>query len=232
MAVSEGHVEIVTEAEMADAAALDRAWTAPEIAAAQRALADREVERWRRGEDVAPFAAYVALMRAHAWDYGSVLDVGCGSGYYSSVLFARGWVGKYVGLDYSDAMVEIASRSEPGGYFRVGDARALPYGDGAFPVVVSGCAMLHIATPHGWQKSMREATRVSSRWVMFHKTPLLEGQTRCYRKRAYGVECFERWFGEAEFRAEVEASGLAWVEERTCSTMSGGRWTSIMCRKA
>lgn len=237
---SGGHRELVTPEDIVAARDLDRAWTAPEIARAQRELADRELERWKRGEDVAPFTAYVAMLKAYAWEETPLLDIGCGAGYYASVLSSRGWCGTYCGLDFSEEMIRIANeretllRSATSGLcsFQVGDARSVPYGDGSFPVVVSGCAMLHIATPFGWQKSLREATRVSSKWVMLHKTPLVSGPTRHYRKLAYGVECYEALFGEEEFRAEMAEAGLLWVGESVCSRMPDGRWISIMCRKA
>lgn len=230
MSVSEGHRELTTPEEIAAARTLDRAWTDPEIARQQRALADRELERWRAGEDVAPFRAYVNLLRRTCWDCGSLLDVGCGAGYYRSVLAARGWYGLYFGLDFSEEMIAISRAREPEGFFRVGDARALPYGNRAFPIVVSGCSMLHLADDDGWIRSIAEAARVATRYVMLHKTPVAP-KRREFRKAAYGVECFERWFGAEELARAIDGLGLRVVDEEIVSAAPDVKWISFMLAK-
>lgn len=232
--VSGGHEELTTPEAIEAARALDRAWTDPEIARAQRELADGELARWRRGEDVAPFVAYTALLKLYAWNETTLLEVGCGAGYNSEMLRAKGWAGIYHGVDFSAEMVRLAREAnahDGATSFEVGDARALTHGDDSYPIVVSGSCLESIAMPFGWQKALRESARVSSRFVLIHKIPLIAGPTRQFTKTAYEVPVFESWFGEEEFRREIADAGLRWIDERVVSTMPDGRWTSIMCRK-
>lgn len=62
------------------------------------------------------------------------LDVGCGAG--RTTLFLCRWCGKYVGIDYSDAMVRACSAAHGDCCCDVADARDLSaYGDGDFDIV-------------------------------------------------------------------------------------------------
>jgi 2-polyprenyl-3-methyl-5-hydroxy-6-metoxy-1,4-benzoquinol methylase len=49
-----------------------------------------------------------------------VLDVGCGTGQLFQDLQAAGFYGRYLGVDASQAMIEVATRHNPEGSFRVG----------------------------------------------------------------------------------------------------------------
>ena len=80
----------------------------------------------------------------------SVLDVGCGLGHLEGYLRGRGFVGRYVGIDVSEKMIEAARRVHPPRrvptmwdppVFLVGDAL-----DGAFPAadVVLSSGMLNV----------------------------------------------------------------------------------------
>ena len=63
----------------------------------------------------------------------TVLDVGCGEGYYTSHL--RG--SEVVGIDISAPGIKIAARSYPSASFAVGNALGLPVVDGSCDAVVS-----------------------------------------------------------------------------------------------
>jgi ubiquinone/menaquinone biosynthesis C-methylase UbiE len=85
----------------------------------------------------------------------SVLDVGCGPGYVSTVAAERGAIP--VGLDFSSEMIAIAQRSSPKIEFREGDAQNLPFDDARFDRVVANFALLHLVNP---ERAMAEANRV------------------------------------------------------------------------
>jgi ubiquinone/menaquinone biosynthesis C-methylase UbiE len=84
-----------------------------------------------------------------------ILDVGCGPGYVSAGAKERGAVP--MGLDFCQQMIEIAKRKSPGIEFCEGDAQNLPFADATFDRVVSGFALLHLATP---ERACAEACRV------------------------------------------------------------------------
>lgn len=65
------------------------------------------------------------------------LDVGCGTGVFTRLVSARRAPGSLAGIDPAPAQIEEAQRRSPGVDFRVGDAMALPFAQGAFDVVAS-----------------------------------------------------------------------------------------------
>jgi len=85
----------------------------------------------------------------------SVLDVGCGPGYVSAAAAERG--ARPAGLDFSRAMVAIASTMFPAVEFREGDAQHLPFADASFDRVLANFALLHLAEP---ERACAEANRV------------------------------------------------------------------------
>lgn len=85
----------------------------------------------------------------------SVLDVGCGPGYVSATAAERG--ARPAGLDFSQAMVAIASKMFPHIEFREGDAQHLPFADAGFDRVLANFALLHLAEP---ERACAEANRV------------------------------------------------------------------------
>lgn len=206
MGVSEGHREI-DAAECARLLATHREmWRDPQVAAQQRALADAELARLRAGEAIPVFAALQRLVARVAPPPATVLEVGCASGYYHEVLRLGGWRGRYLGVDYSETLIDLARRHHPDGEFRVGDACDL--GDlGSFDLVISGACLMHVVD---WRAALAELARVARGPVILHRTPLAHGgATRCWAKRAYGAPCVERHFGEAELLAAFAAAGLA-----------------------
>jgi ubiquinone/menaquinone biosynthesis C-methylase UbiE len=59
----------------------------------------------------------------------AVVDVGCGAGRAAAELADRG--ARAVGVDPDERMIGVATERWPGAEFRVGDAYALPFADGA-----------------------------------------------------------------------------------------------------
>jgi len=74
---------------------------------------------------------------------GLILDVGCGTGFVDKYLAGRGF--DVVGVDYSDAMLDIARRNVPDCEFRKMDIRKLEFEDHAFDGVLAvGGVLVHI----------------------------------------------------------------------------------------
>jgi SAM-dependent methyltransferase len=213
MMISGAYRELVTPEERQSARALAGAWKSPLLP--ERQWSANRAERDVLGEPagyarVAPFRAFgealamTDLPRASA--AVRILDVGCASGYYHEVLRAAGFAWTYVGVDYSEAFRDFAAQVLPHVTVEVGDACALPYPARSFDVVVSGGCLLHI---EDWRAAVAEVARVSGRYAVFHRTPLLAAKaTTHWLKEAYGVPCFEIWFNRAEFLEEVARAGL------------------------
>ncbi|SHN47023.1 methyltransferase domain-containing protein [Cryptosporangium aurantiacum] len=107
------------------------------------------------------FAAWAQrLVDAAAITSGqSVLDVACGTGVVAR--FAAGRVGpsgSVVGVDLNDAMLDVARRLRPDLDWRLGDACALPFDDGAFDVVLSQAGLMFFGDR---TVALREMARVA-----------------------------------------------------------------------
>ena len=66
--------------------------------------------------------------------------------------------------------------------------------------------------------SRSSRARVSKRWVVFHRTPVLHLHGPVvYKKRAYDVETMERHFSEQSLIRAFSAAGLSVVDINTHS---------------
>lgn len=144
-----------------------------------------------------------------------VLEVGCGSGYYSEVFATLlGEDVRYTGIDYSDAMIARARTHYPAAAFEVADATKLPYEEGAFDIVFNGVSLMHIVD---YPAAIREAARVASGYCVFHTVPVFANHPTTYlRKYAYGAPVVEVVFGKRELMALCREAGLRLEREWPC----------------
>jgi SAM-dependent methyltransferase len=170
----------------------------------------------KRGEPRLDFKVAAAAIAATGIENPRVLEVGCGSGYYSDVfatLLAGGL--QYTGVDYSETMIARARAHYPSTAFEVADAVRLPYADAAFDIVFNGVSLMHIVD---YPAAIREAARVASRYCIFHTVPVFEDYRTTYlRKYAYGAPVIEVVFGKQELMSLCQGAGLRLERE----------WTSI-----
>lgn len=95
--------------------------------------------------------------QAGLWQAQSILDVGCGTGTITQEI-AGHTRGSVTGLDLDPAMIEEAARRVRGVEWKVGDAHALPFGQGQFDVVVCNFLLLWARDP---ARVLKEMTRVA-----------------------------------------------------------------------
>ena len=93
------------------------------------------------------------------WVVGSVLDVGCATGVYVDALAQAGHEAR--GVDHSEALVAWA-RGHRRGTFDVGDAYALPHGNGSFDTVLALDVLEHVDDV----RALAEIARVARRRVI------------------------------------------------------------------
>lgn len=137
----------------------------------------------------------------------SLIEVGCGSGYYSEVFADLAPVGlRYTGIDYSEAMVDRARQRYPSCSFEIADATQLPYDDKAFDIVFNGVSLMHIVD---YERAIREAARVARRYCVLHSVPVFgEHGTTYLQKYAYGSPVVEIVFNRTELISLCETAGL------------------------
>jgi SAM-dependent methyltransferase len=150
-------------------------------------------------------AAADALRRTGIAD-PRVVEIGCGTGYYSEIFATLFGPVRYIGVDYSPAMIGVAHRTYPRATFLVGDATRMPLEDRSCDVAFSGNSLMHIAD---YAAAIAETVRISSRWCVFHSVPVLENRnTTMLQKRAYGAELFEVVFNRSELERAFSSAGI------------------------
>jgi len=88
-----------------------------------------------------------------------VLDVGCGTGWFTRGLAAHGHA--MTGLDLDARMLEVARQRSPEGItWLQGDAARLPFADASFDQVV---ALTSLCFVPDWQRAVAEMVRVARR---------------------------------------------------------------------
>ncbi|HEY2010078.1 MAG TPA: class I SAM-dependent methyltransferase [Rhizomicrobium sp.] len=141
----------------------------------------------------------------------SLIEIGCGSGYYSEILatLARSRV-DYTGIDYSAAMIGRANEHYPDVRFEIGDATALRFPDGTFDIAFNGVSLMHILD---YEKAIAESARVARAAAVFHSAPVFpDHPTTFLHKYAYGGPMVEAVFNRQELLALFDRYGLRLVQ--------------------
>jgi 2-polyprenyl-3-methyl-5-hydroxy-6-metoxy-1,4-benzoquinol methylase len=219
----------------ADSQRLRSAWQNEELPQRQRRLVEKELGAFRQGNPVVAFDVFVRSLRTISGTTNSttLLEIGCSSGYYNEVMRHAGLEIQYSGCDYSKPFIDLARDLYPELRFDVEDATALTYADNAFDIVVSGCCLLHIPE---YGTAISETARVARSHAVFHRTPVLIGSpTKCYVKRAYGIDTVEFHFNEAELLDLFDRVGLELLETHSWGEeIAGGKGKATrtyVCRK-
>ncbi|MEA2898070.1 MAG: hypothetical protein QOJ84_3685 [Bradyrhizobium sp.] len=199
---------VLSGAEQArEVTASSRGWLAARTVARQERAYQDLITAMKRGEPRLDFGVAAEAVAATGIANPRILDVGCGSGYYSEV-FATLLAGgvRYTGIDYSDAMIARARARSPSTSFEVADATSLPYAGGAFDIVFNGVSLMHIID---YRAAVREAARVAAGYCVFHTVPVFHDHKTTYlRKYAYGAPVVEVIFGKQELMALCQQAGL------------------------
>ena len=187
-------------------------WLASRTVARQERAYRGLIAAMKRGEPRLDFKVAAQAVAATGIANPSLLEVGCGSGYYSEVFatLLHGAV-NYTGTDYSEPMIARARARYPSTAFEVADATRLSFADGAFDIVFNGVSLMHIVD---FRAAIVEAARVASGFCIFHGVPVFDGfRTTFLRKYAYGAPVVEIIFEKPELMASCRDAGLHLVRE-------------------
>jgi ubiquinone/menaquinone biosynthesis C-methylase UbiE len=180
-------------------------WKLASIPAQQNELAQRQLEQFSHGVEIAEFRTLInCLKKIESIRPVGVLEVGCSGGYNSMIVATFDNTSNYVGVDYSQTFIDLARGQYPCP-FLVADAQQLPFMDSSFDVVLSGSVLLHVLD---WRRALAESVRVANRWIILHRTPMTASKTRLVKKTAYGVEMGEWHFNERELIDTCKLHGL------------------------
>ncbi len=187
-------------------------WHDDDVAAAQERAYEALLDQMRAGRPRCDLAAAAAAIRRTGIARPTLLEVGCGSGYYAEVLthLLDGQL-DYTGLDDSPAMIRLARQRRGGFEFVEGNATRLPFDGGRFDIVFNGVSLMHVVA---YERAIAEAARVAGAWCIFHSVPLrAAGPTVFLTKLAYGQPTVEIIFNRAELAAAIETAGLVMRHE-------------------
>jgi ubiquinone/menaquinone biosynthesis C-methylase UbiE len=142
-----------------------------------------------------------------------VLDVACGSGYGSSLLWAEGKARQVIGADVSIEALECATRFRVPGRveFALAKAESLPFPDSEFDVVVSMETFEHLAHPKEFLRELRRVLRPGGPVVV--STPLNNSPGRLRPQNPYHI----REYSTEEFAGLLQA---VFSEMQLCSQVS------------
>jgi SAM-dependent methyltransferase len=191
--------------DRSEAAELD-GWRSESVAARQDAAYRQLLEEMHAGDPRLDLRIAADAVRETGLESPSLLEVGCGGGYYSEVFehLLDGSVA-YVGTDYSREMIHNAKNNYGGLPVFVSDAAGLPVRDDAVDIVFNGNALMHI---RDYEAAIAESSRVAADWCCFHSVPVVDDETTILRKDAYGEPTIEIVFDEDELLDQFAAEGL------------------------
>ena len=199
---------------------------------------------WRTVENSATY------LLGHLRPGRSVLDVGCGPGTITADIARRVAPGRVLGVDSSDAVLDIARRewSEvPNCSFRRGDALHLDHADDSFDIVHAHQLLQHVPDPVAAMREMRRVCRpdgvVAVRdadyggFIWTPADPRLDHWRATYRSvaRANGGEPdagrhLLSWARGAGFR-EIHSSASVWCfSDDEGREWWGGQWAERLVR--
>ena len=184
-----------------------RGWQDPLVAERQDSAFAPLLQQMREGRPREDFVALAAAVRVTGAEDPLIVEVGCGSAWNADVL-AHLWARpfRYVGVDYSQAMLSLARRHDPQRPLVAGDAAALPFSDKACDIFLSGTVLMHVLD---YRQAIRESRRVARKWCIFHTVPVVEKRpTTTLKKFAYGISVVEMVFNADEFQSLLERHGL------------------------
>lgn len=188
-------------------------WNDASVPAQQLAVVLPELAEIEAGNLIPPYRqAFACIDRAYKPGM-SLLDVGAGMGHYCEALRLTGrpiWR-HYTALDASEAFKAAAAERWPLMRYDIGQASNLPYPASSFSIVLSGACLMYAANPG---RDIWEAARVSSEYVIFHRTALAP-ETVTLETEAYGGSVRETRFAEVDLLKMFETSGLSVVHVET-----------------
>ncbi|KRR24981.1 hypothetical protein CQ14_30640 [Bradyrhizobium lablabi] len=201
--------------EARNVAASSGGWLSARTVARQERAYRALIADMKSGEPRLDFTVAAEAVAATGIARPRLIEIGCGSGYYSEV-FANLVPGglSYTGIDYSEAMIARARSNYPSVTFEVADATRLPHTDNAFDIVFNGVSLMHIID---YPAAIREAARVAGRYCVLHTVPMFDDhQTTYLSKFAYGAPVVEIVFGKRELMSLCNNAGLRLARQWPC----------------
>ena len=192
--ISHSHKIVVTEDVNNE---LLKGWQDKEATIKQHQIYTKLINNMKKGDIRFDFQIAAQALKYTGMKNPSFIEIGCGSGYYNEILnYLCNCKLKYIGVDYSTTMIEIAKKYYSDLLFFVCDAGQLPFRNRLFDIAWSGASLMHL---YNWKMAIKEMSRVAKEWCVFRSVPVIKNDpTIVLTKRAYGSQVVEIIFNENE----------------------------------
>jgi SAM-dependent methyltransferase len=136
----------------------------------------------------------------------SVIDMGCGDGFFTLRFWDVGHPTRMTGVDMADKAIEVANkrRGDRPIYFEVGDAHKLPYPDNSFDLAVIQSILHHDDNPLA---TIREAFRLAPEVLIHEPNGNNFGLKVIEKTSAYHREHGERSYTARRIMSWIEQAG-------------------------
>lgn len=187
-------------------------WTADDRCTQhQSALSEKDLADWLAGKPHVSFDALKKLVEPIKDKILTFVEVGSGCGYGLPVLksFAPHII--YCGIDISESMLAYARKKYPcegppgTTNFLYGTAEKIPLSDSSADCVCPAAVIQHCAD---WRPPIKEAIRVSRRWVILHRVEATSADTFEFVNAAYDTNLPTRIINENELLTFCGLCGL------------------------
>jgi len=180
------------------------AWQNPTLPQKQLASTSQELPNFHK---IKAIHSTLEFIKQTGVAQPQLLDIGCSSGYYYEIFQRAGLALQYEGCDYSKHFISLAKQRYPDARFKICSAEKLVYPDNSFDIVLHSSCLQYIPN---YALAVKEAARVSRRFVIMHRLPILHRQdTTFLLKKGYGVEMLEIWFNEEKLIKAFSDNNLA-----------------------
>jgi 2-polyprenyl-3-methyl-5-hydroxy-6-metoxy-1,4-benzoquinol methylase len=168
-----------------------------------------EIWNWESRAGKLRWARRVKMIGAHLKPGMTILELGCGAGYFTKELARSG--AEIVAIDVSADLLEIAKANCPASNVRyeIQDACALTYSDAAFDSVVGSSILHHLEI----EPALRELRRVlkAGGTIYFTEPNMLNPQIAIQKN----VPWIKRWLGDTPDETAFFRRPLRRLLERT-----------------
>ena len=127
-----------------------------EVPDGDKGLAGEREDLLSRGKFLARFEHISRYSEAASKAHGTVLDIGCGTGYGAAMLSPRSYV---VALDISPAALRFARKSYSGPEFIMATAASIPLADESVDMVTAFETIEHLAEPDKFLEECRRTLK-------------------------------------------------------------------------
>lgn len=108
-------------------------------------------------------ATVVQLLKARPT--ATILDLGCGSGVFTQLLWQRGF--HCIGVDLSHALLQLGKKQHHAISFLQGDAETLPFADNSVDCVMLSCLIHHLPDPTRCAREVYRILKPAGTFVAF-----------------------------------------------------------------